>query len=245
VPLIPQGKFASSVFRLAVSSSAKTIFVVEGKSVLSKHKTYKVCHNEYVVCSEVSKKMAMPKESKESVKRTTIILDDEERKYIDSLIKEGREPGIKPLISKMLDIYRSMSIYDWRYPGEYYVGVSRVAFVNVEFINTLIQYIPQSKLREVGRKMGEAARISMEATLGLETTKREKWDDVFKRLRVQGFGDFYIKDRYFVVKAPFISNAETLCGFLEKLLNVKLEVRTPAAPFVFAVVEEAKAKQEK
>jgi hypothetical protein len=188
--------------------------------------------------------MAEPKEPKESVKRTTIILDDEERKYIDSLIKEGREPGIKPLISKMLDIYRSMSIYDWRYPGEYYVGVSRVAFVNVEFINTLIQYVPQSKLREAGHKMGEAARISMEATLGLETTKREKWDDVFKRLRVQGFGDFFLKDRYFLVKAPFISNAETLCGFLEKLLEVKLEVRTPTAPYVFAI-EETRDKQEK
>jgi len=188
--------------------------------------------------------LATPKESKESVKRTTIILDDEERKYIDSLIKEGREPGIKPLISKMLDIYRSMSIYDWRYPGEYYVGVSRVAFVNVEFINTLLQYIPQDKWREVGQKMGEAARISMEATLSLETTNREKWDEVFKRLRVQGFGDFFLKDRYFIVKAPFINNPETLCGFLEKLLDVKLEVRTPAAPFVFAVVEETKAKQE-
>jgi len=186
--------------------------------------------------------MTTPKESKEAVKRTTIILDDEERKYIDSLIKEGREPGIKPLISKMLDIYRSMSIYDWRYPGEYYVGVSRVAFVNVEFVNTMLQYIPQSKWREVGHKMGEAARISMEATLNLETTNREKWDEVFKRLRVQGFGDFYPRDKYFIVKAPFINNAEVLCGFLERLLDVKLDVRTPTAPFVFAVAEEAKAK---
>lgn len=181
--------------------------------------------------------MSVPKESKESVKRTTIILDDDERKYIDSLIREGREPGIKPLISKMLDIYRSMSVYDWRFPGEYYVGVSRVAFVNVEFINTLLQYVPQSKWHEVGEKMGEAARISMEATLGLETTKREKWDDVFKRLRVQGFGDFYPKDKYFLVKAPFIGNAEVLGGFLESLLNVDLEVRTYSAPFVFAILE--------
>lgn len=188
--------------------------------------------------------MAGPKESKESVRRTTIILDEDERKYIDSLIREGREPGIKPLISKMLDIYRSMSIYDWRYPGEYYVGVSRVAFVNVEFINTLLQYVPQDKFREVGQKMGEAARISMEATIGLETTNREKWDDVFKRLRVQGFGDFYLRDKYFLVKAPFISNAETLCGFLEKLLDVQLEVRTSTSPFVFAVVED-KIKREK
>jgi len=183
----------------------------------------------------------MAKESKEPVKRTTIILEDDERKYIDTLIREGREPGIKPLISKMLDIYRSMSVYDWRFPGEYYVGVSRVAFVNVEFINTLLQYVPENKWREVGHKMGEAARVSMEATLDLETTSREKWDDVLKRLRVQGFGDFYPRDKYFIVKAPFISNAEVLCGFLEKLLGVKLEVRTPAAPFVFAVLEETKS----
>jgi hypothetical protein len=191
--------------------------------------------------------MVTPKTPKESVKRTTIILDEEERKYIDSLIAEGREPGIKPLISKMLDIYRSMSIYDWRYPGEYYVGVSRVAFVNVEFVNILLQYVAQNKWRLVGQKMGEAARISMEATINLETTNRERWDEVFKRLRVQGFGDFYPKDKYFIVKAPFINNAEVLCGFLETLLGVRLETRTPTAPFVFAVADEpkkTKAKQE-
>lgn len=184
----------------------------------------------------------MAKESKEAVKRTTIILEDEERRYIDDLIRQGREPGIKPLISKMLDIYRSMSIYDWRFPGEYYVGVSRVAFVNVEFINTLLQYIPQDEWREVGQKMGEAARISMEATLDLQTTNRTKWDDVFKRLRVQGFGDFYPRDKYFIVKAPFINNSEVLGGFLETLLDVQLEVRTPSAPFVFAILEQPKTK---
>jgi len=185
----------------------------------------------------------MSKEPKESVKRTTIILDDEERKYVDSLIKEGREPGIKPLISKMLDIYRSMAVYDWRFPGEYYVGVSRVAFVNVEFINVLLQYIPENKWREVGQRIGEAARVSMEATLNLETTSREKWEDVLKRLRVQGFGDFYLRDKFFIIRAPFLNNAEVLCGFLERLLGIHLEVRTSAAPFVFEIVEEPKTKQ--
>ena len=56
-----------------------------------------------------------------SVKRTTIILDEDERDYIDSLINDGREPGIKPLVSKMLDVYRSMRMYDWKFPGEYYI----------------------------------------------------------------------------------------------------------------------------
>ncbi len=188
--------------------------------------------------------MVVPKEPKEPVKRTTIILDDEERKYIDSLIKEGREPGIKPLISKMLDIYRSMSIYDWRFPGEYYVGVSRVAFLNVEFLNVLLNYIPEDKWREAGRKIGEAAQVSMEATLNLETTKREKWEDVFKRLRVQGFGDFLLRDKYVLIKAPFINNAELLCGFLEKLLGVELDIRTATAPFVFEAIEAAQASTE-
>jgi len=173
---------------------------------------------------------------KESVKRTTIILEAEERKYIDDLIREGREPGIKPLISKMLDIYRSMMIYDWKFPGEYYCGISRVAFINVEFINTLLQYIPEEKWREVGKKAGEAAKISMEATLNLHTTDREKWPDVFKRLRVQGFGDFYLRDKYFIIRTPFVNNSEMLCGFLEGLLAVRLEPKTSNPPLIFEVV---------
>jgi len=172
-----------------------------------------------------------------SVKRTTIILDEEERKYVDSLIRDGREPGIKPLISKMLDVYRSMMIYDWKYPGEYYCGISRVAFLNVEFIDILLQFIPEDKWRDVGQRLGEAARVSMEATLNLETVKKEKWQDVFKRLRVQGLSDIYLRDKYLVLKAPFINNHEVLRGFLERLLGVDLEPKTLISPLVFEIVE--------
>jgi len=172
-----------------------------------------------------------------SVKRTTIILDDEERKYVDSLIRDGREPGIKPLISKMLDVYRSMMIYDWKYPGEYYCGISRVAFINVEFIDILLQFIPENKWRDVGHKLGEAARVSMEATLNLETAKREKWQDVFKRLRVQGLSDIYLRDKYLILKSPFINNPEVLRGFLESLLGVDLEPKTLIPPLVFEIIE--------
>src|SRR5512136_372087 len=101
-------------------------------------------------------------------KRTTIILEKRERDFIDSLIREGKEPGIKPLISKMLDIYRSMMIQDWRFPGEYYCGISRIAFVNVELLNILIQQIPREKWREIGKKIGDALKVSMETTLGIE-----------------------------------------------------------------------------
>jgi hypothetical protein len=172
---------------------------------------------------------------KGSAKRTTIILEKEEREFIDKLIREGKEPGIKPLISKMLDVYRSMMIYDWRFPGEYYCGISRIAFLNIELVNILIQNIPKERWREIGRKMGEAAKVSMEATLGIQTSNKEKWQEVFKRLRVQGFGDFYQKDKYLLIKAPFISESEIWAGFLEGLLDVELDVKTFTPPFVFEI----------
>jgi len=179
----------------------------------------------------------MIKKNEEPAKRTTIILEKEEREFVDSLIREGKEPGIKPLISKMLDVYRSMMIYDWRFPGEYYCGISRIAFINLELVNILIQCIPQEKWREIGKKMGEATKVSMEATLGIQTANREKWQEVFKRLRVQGFGDFYVKDKYLLIKAPFISETDVWAGFLEGLLSVELDVKTFSPPLVFEVKE--------
>ena len=186
----------------------------------------------------------MPSKNR-SVKRTTIILDEDEREYIDSLISEGREPGIKPLVSKMLDVYRSMRIYDWKYPGEYYIGISRVAFINVEFIEVLIKYIPREKWREIGQKIGEMARVSLETSIDIVTTNREKWSEVFKRLRVQGFGDFYLKDKFIIIRTPLISNSEFLCGFTESLLGISLEVRTVTPPLVFEITRQSQIPEKK
>jgi len=170
-------------------------------------------------------------------RRTTIILDKDEREYIDSLIREGKEPGIKPLISKMLDVYRSMMIYDWRFPGEYYAGISRIAFVNVELLEILIQNTPRERWREIGRKMGDATRVSIETTMGIQTEQREKWTDVFKRLRVQGFGDFYLKDKYILIKTPFINESDIWAGLLEGLLGIDLDIKTTSSPLVFEMKE--------
>jgi len=179
----------------------------------------------------------MIKKDEDSARRTTIILKKEERDFIDSLIREGKEPGIKPLISKMLDVYRSMTIYDWRFPGEYYCGISRIAFVNVELLNILIQNVPREKLREVGRTMGEALKVSIETTIGTQAADREKWLEVFKRLRVQGFGDFYLKDRYLLIKTPFLAESQILAGLLEGLFSIELEVKTASPPLVFEIKE--------
>jgi len=135
-----------------------------------------------------------------------------------------------------------MMIYDWRFPGEYYCGISRIAFVNVELLNILIQNTPKDSWREIGKKMGEAMRVSIETTLGIQTQEREKWGDVFKRLRVQGFGDFYLKDKYILIKTPFINESDIWAGLLEGLLDTDLDVKTTSSPLVFEIRESPKMK---
>jgi hypothetical protein len=176
-----------------------------------------------------------PKERNVEAKRTTIILEKSEREFIESLIKEGKELGIKPLISKMLDIYKSMMIYDWHFPGEYYCGISRTAFVNVELLNILTQQIPKEKWSVIGQKMGDALKVSIQSTLGVDASKQENWEAVFKRLKVQGFGDIYLKDKFLLLKTPFIHDCEIWRGIMEGLLGVELETHNSVPPLVFEI----------
>ncbi len=176
-----------------------------------------------------------PKEKNEEAKRTTIILEKSERDFIESLIKDGKELGIKPLISKMLDIYKNMMIYEWHFPGEYYCGISRIALVNVELFNILTQQIPKEKWRDLGEKMGDALKVSIQATLGIEADQQENWEKIFERLKVQGFGDFYLKDKFLLLKTPFINECEIWQGIMEGLLGIELETRNSLPPFVFEI----------
>ncbi|MFB3889793.1 MAG: hypothetical protein ACE14S_09905 [Candidatus Bathyarchaeia archaeon] len=173
--------------------------------------------------------------AEEAARRTTIILDKEERDYIDQLIREGKEPGIKPLISKMLNIYRNVMVCDWQFPGEYYCGLSRIAFLNVELLNILIHQIPREKWHEVGRAMGAALKVSMETRSDLQIAKADNWKTVFERLKVQGFGEILLKDKYLLTRMPFITESEVLAGMLEGLLSVELTTKSSVPPIIFEI----------
>jgi hypothetical protein len=105
----------------------------------------------------------------------------------------------------------------------------------VELLNILTQQIPKEKWREIGRKMGSALKVSLETTLGLQTTRLENWQNVFDRLKVQGFGDFFLKDKYLLLKTPFISEVEVWQGILENLFEIELDVKNSVPPMVFEI----------
>lgn len=171
-------------------------------------------------------------------KRTTIVFDNRDREFLDRLISEGKESGIKSFLSKLFDIYRSMTIYDWKYPGECYSGISRTAFFAQENLQTLIDFIQKDKRREVGRKMGEAARISITSSLGLKQVERKNWSKILRRLRIFGYGDFILQKNIVIVRNPFIPDLEVLTGFLEGILDCNLKTRTMTPPIILEAEKE-------
>ena len=65
----------------------------------------------------------------------------------------------------------------------------------------------------------------------------EKWFSSFHRLCVQGFGDLFLKDKYILIKTPFVSYPILWKGILEGMLNVKLDMKTTLPPLVFQIKE--------
>ena len=120
-------------------------------------------------------------------------------------------------------------------PGEYYCGISRIALVNVELFNILTQQIPKENWHECGERMGEALKVSIQSTLGIEVSEQVNWEKVFERLKVQGFGDFYLKDKFLLLKTPFINDCEIWKGIMEGLLSIELETRNSMPPLVFEI----------
>lgn len=168
-------------------------------------------------------------------KRTTVVLDPKDKEFLEALIKGGKEAGIKPFITKMLDIYRNMTIQDWRYPGECYVGASRMAFINQESVDLLTETIPPEKREEVGRKLGEVHKISLQTGFGVDSTKEESWDEVFKRLMILGYGEISRRENILVLKNPILKDAAMLTGFLETLLGRPMTAKTTISPVVVEV----------
>jgi hypothetical protein len=170
-----------------------------------------------------------------SSKNSTSITEEKARQYLEELTKSENEPGIRPFVSRMFDIYRNMAMYDWKLPGEYYVGKSRVAFFNQENLQYLIDIIPGLELREAGRELGARMAVSLGAGHNFDPREKSNWPKVLERLRVFGYGDFFLREDYLVTKNPFIANRPLLTGFLEGLLGAKLEPRRTTSPIVFKV----------
>jgi len=51
----------------------------------------------------------------------------------------------------------------------------------------------------------------------------------------KGFLTLYLKDKYILIKAPFVGDAEVWERILEGLFEVELDVKAAVAPLIFEV----------
>ena len=177
---------------------------------------------------------------KPRIRRTTVILDEKDREYLNELIEKGEEQGVKPFLSKMMGIYRELSIYDWKYPGEYYCGFSRVALFSRENLDILIESLPKDEYRKIGERMGNSTASSFRANLNIEPTQRENWTKVLERLSLLGYGEVTLRGNAIMAKNPFINDIEILLGFMEGLLGCSFVAKTTISPIII----EAQATKE-
>ncbi|MFQ5762116.1 MAG: hypothetical protein ACE5PO_03685 [Candidatus Bathyarchaeia archaeon] len=169
-------------------------------------------------------------------KRTTIIFSDKDREYVEGLISQGREQSLTALISKIFDVYRSLAIHDWKYPGEYYVGPSRVSLFSQEALNAMLGFIPEKERLSVGRSVGEVMGLAITTNFKLEPQDRENWPEVLKHMSILGYGDFTLRENLIIIKNPFVTDTDLLAGILEGLIGKNIKVIT-ALPAVFEVTD--------
>ena len=140
---------------------------------------------------------------------------------MNKLIAEGKEKSLSTFLSKMFVIYREMAIYDWRYPGEYYSGVTRNAFVSTEVLDSIISAIPQDQVCEAAIRAGEAFRASLRESGRIDTSD---WNALFDYLQILGFGELLHESDHINVRNPLVQKGEFLQAFLEGLLGCNLEI---------------------
>ena len=169
------------------------------------------------------------------VKRTTIILRDKDREYLDELIKDGKVVGFKDFICSVFDSYRELGMSEWSQEGVYYRGISRVALITLEMLESTTNMIPQNKLREAGHNVGNILSTTLMVDKKIDSKKPENIAETLKQVSVLGFGDFKGEDEIIITKNPFLVKPEMLVGFLEGLLGLKLEAKTSSPPMIIQI----------
>jgi len=151
---------------------------------------------------------------------TSVELDEEDVKYIENLIAEGRIRSLKEFVEKCVKFGITYTLDQWQ-PGIMNVGPVRVLILMKKALDLLIEHIPEEDLEDVGREIGEI--IASFALFHYNVDCSKDWEGALKILAEMGWGHFQSPSRSLIqVISPALPSS-MMKGCLEALLNVKLE----------------------
>ena len=172
----------------------------------------------------------------DEAKRTTIILERSEREYIEQLIKDGKEPGIKPLISKMLSHLQK--------PQHRRLAIPR---------RILLRNQPHSHRKRRNDKHHHPIRTQRQMVRSRQThgrrtqslhpihprprpPKKENWEQIFQTTKSPRPRRPLPKRQIHTNKNPSnqrLQKSGKACS--KDLLGIEFEVRNPMVPLVFEI----------
>ena len=155
---------------------------------------------------------------------TTVDISEKMIDYIDELIRRGAVRYRKQVILGALELYQKLEMHRWS--GPYYnVGGQRVVLIDEKSFRKLMASLPDQRLKEASRELGQTFNNRFLIELKMDITDRSNWGVAFDFLRNLGWGNFaMIEEKIHVTDGGL--NFSFIHGCLEALLSVKLRTVT-------------------
>ncbi|MHC1585987.1 MAG: hypothetical protein ACXQTV_00390 [Candidatus Hecatellaceae archaeon] len=151
---------------------------------------------------------------------TSVELDEQDVKYIEKLIEEGRVRSLKEFVEKCVKFGINFTLDRWQ-PGILNVGPVRVVVIIKKALELLIEHIPEEDHEDLGREIGEI--LASFALFHRQVDCSKDWNAAMKLLDEMGWGHFQAPSKDLIqVISPALPSS-IMKGCLEALLNIKLE----------------------
>ena len=154
-------------------------------------------------------------------KVTSVELEEEDVRYIESLIAEGRVRSLKEFVEKCIKFGIAYTLDQWQ-PGIFNVGPVRIIILMKKALELIVEHVPEEDREDLGRELGEIIASFAQFHRNIDCSK--DWDSALKFLTELGWGQFKISQDNSILQvvAPAFP-VELMKGCLEEILDVKLE----------------------
>jgi hypothetical protein len=157
------------------------------------------------------------------VKRlTTVALEEEDLRYIEKLVAEGRVRSFKEFVDQCVALGRIYTMDRWQIEsGQFFYGPMRVAIVPQKFLAEFSYRIAESERKNLGQEFGAILKSFIFLHFEYDSTKPENRAKVLSVITRLGFGQLRQRDGEIEVVNPVLP-AEVFQGLLESVLGLEL-----------------------
>lgn len=151
---------------------------------------------------------------------TSVELDEEDARYIEDLIREGRVRSLKEFVEKCVKFGRKYTLDRWQ-PGVFNVGPVRMVMIPKKVLEFLFSKLSERDCEDVGQEMGEILRSLF--FLYYRINPEDNVSLALKAMSENGMGEFILDNGGFIQVFHSALPPRFIKAYLETTLSTKLE----------------------